>query len=131
MSVRYGRESKHLFSSYRFSDSLRSRTEAMRQEVEGLESDRVLAIPAPDIESYLVEKYSFEIPCLLKDHISASEAEIQVDVSGDRSRYIRDTSRPFFIPGQRIEIEVPFSGSPDLFQAQANTSTTPPLRWRR
>jgi hypothetical protein len=44
-----------------------------------------------------------------------------VDVSGDPRRFIRDTSRPCYIAGHEISIEIPFTGDQNLLRAKTST----------
>jgi hypothetical protein len=76
----------------------------------------------------LVEKYSLVVPNLRREEWTAEERETEIDVRHDQNRYIRDRSRPFHIPGQRIEIEVPFDGERELLYARASTFSSNPPR---
>lgn len=58
---------------------------------------------------------------LKRDAWSADEQETQIDVRNDPYRGIMDRSRPCLIPGQRVNIEVPFEGEAELLYAQAST----------
>src|SRR5690606_22234509 len=43
------------------------------------------------------------------------------------NRWIDDKSRPVMVPGERVEVRVPFEGEAELFYAQPNTwSSSPP-----
>ena len=55
-------------------------------------------------------------------------AQAQVDVRYDRSRWMRDTGRPVLIPGERIEVRVPFEGEAELFYMRSNSCTSNPPR---
>jgi hypothetical protein len=64
---------------------------------------------------------------LEKEKISADQQEKKIDVSHDHSRTIFDRSRPFYIDGTRVEVEIPFSEDASLFQVQPTTfSFNPP-----
>ncbi|PKL46179.1 MAG: hypothetical protein CVV42_17310 [Candidatus Riflebacteria bacterium HGW-Riflebacteria-2] len=117
-----------LFSSTSLSDIIQNQRLSMRNEVERMDGNRLLNTSPADLVKYLIEKYSIEAPILCRENWSASECETQVDVRYDRSRYIRDATRPCLVPGQRIEIEVPIQGDIQLLYAQATTSTSAPPR---
>jgi len=120
--------SGYLFSSRELSDLIDTRRSAMRQEIEDMETNRLLNTAPADLSKYLVEKYSLHAPNLIKDSWSASEHEAKVDVRHDHDRWIDDRSRPFLIAGQKIEVEVPFEGEAELFYARASTSCSIPPR---
>ncbi|MDH6329494.1 hypothetical protein M2299_000294 [Stenotrophomonas sp. 1278] len=118
-----------------FSDlDLRAMIEGQRaqieREVDELDSNRLLNTSEEDLIRYFVEKYTLEAPVLLHDEMTVDQRETQVDARLHGSRWIRDESRPFYIPGQQIDIEVPFTGDGDLFKARASTFTTSPPRGR-
>lgn len=116
-----------LFSTHDLSDVLQKAAQQMRQEVESLEANRLLNTAPEDLKNYLVQKYRVEPIALRRDQWYADHQETQVDVRYDQSRWIRDTSRPVMIPGERFEVRVPFEGESELFYAQPNAwSSSPP-----
>jgi hypothetical protein len=118
----------YLFSSRELREIIASSLQAVRQEVEQLDGNRLLNSAPADLVRYVVDKYGLTAPTLKRDAWSATEQEIQVDVRHDQRRYITDRSRPALIPGQRIEIEVPIEGDTELLYAQASTVTMSPPR---
>ena len=56
--------------------------------------------------------------------------EVQVDVSQDRNRMISDRSRPFTMVGTAVDVVIPFSGDPGVFQIKPTTYTSMPPRGR-
>lgn len=116
-----------LFSTHDLSGVLQNAVQQMRQEVESLEANRLLNTAPEDLKNYLVQKYRVEPIVLRHDQWYADHQETQVDVRYDQSRWIRDTSRPVMIPGERFEVRVPFEGRSELFYAQPNAwSSSPP-----
>lgn len=121
------RNSGYLFSSRDLRELLESCMTAMRQEIEQLDPNRLLNTSPTDLSKYLAEKYTLQTPSLRRDDWSATETEAQIDVRYDQNRWIRDRSRPCYIPGQRIEVEVPIEGEVELMYARASTfSSSPP-----
>lgn len=118
----------YLFSSRDLRELLESRMAAMRQEIEQLDPNRLLNTSPSDLCKYLVEKYALQSPSLCSDEWSATEAEAQIDVRHDQNRWIRDRSQPFYMPGQRIEVEVPIEGELELMYARASTFSSGPPR---
>ena len=118
----------YLFSTYDLGQSLRGTVEKMRQEVEGLDANRLLNTAPADLARYFAEKFHFEPIQLRRDDWYAAQQEVQVDVRNDPNRWIRDKSRPALVPGERIDVHVPFEGMSDLFYSQSNMMTFNPPR---
>ena len=117
-----------LFSSHDLSERLRGTAQGLSKEVEGLDANRLLNTAPDDLKDYLVEKYSVTPATLLRDQWYADTTEIQVDVRYDQRRLIRDTGRPVLIPGERVEVHVPFEGEAELFYARPNAMSSNPPR---
>jgi len=117
-----------LFVTHDLDQSLRSAMQTMRQEVEDLKENRLLNTPPEDLKRYLVEKYGVTSITLLRDQWYADHQDVQVDVRHDRMRWIDDRTRPVMVPGERIEVRVPFEGDAELFYAKANTFSLNPPR---
>lgn len=117
-----------LFCTHDLSQSLRSTADEIRREVESLPPDRLLNTSPDDLKNYLASKYCVGPICLLRDQWYTDHHETQVDVRYDSNRWIDDKSRPFMVPGERVEVRVPFEGDAELFYAQPNTSTSNPPR---
>lgn len=117
-----------LFCTYDLSAVLRNAVEPMRQEIDNLDPNRLLNTAPEDLKTYLVAKYRVEPIRLLRDQWYADHRETQVDVRYDPNRWIDDKSQPVMVPGERIEVRVPFEGESELFYAQPNTMTSSPPR---
>lgn len=118
----------YLFSSRDLRELLDSRVSALRHEIEQLDQNRLLNTSPTDLASYLVEKYALQTPSLRREDWSATEQEARVDVQHDPNRWITDRSRPCYVPGQRIEVEVPIEGEVELIYARASTFSSCPPR---
>lgn len=117
-----------LFCTHDLSQSLCNTADELRREIESLQPDRLLNTAPDDLENYLAAKYRVEPISLLRDQWYADHHETQVDVRYDSNRWIDDKSRPCMVPGERVEVRVPFEGEAELFYAQPNTSTSNPPR---
>ena len=109
---------QHLFDEGELIEVLRQCEAKMYQEIEGYERNYILNASADDLCSYLEQKYRME-PITLHtepENIVADTGETKVDVSQDRSRFITDRSRPFYIQGTYVSFEVPFEGDQELFK---------------
>lgn len=118
----------HLFSRVDLRSCLESRMVEMQQEIEQIGADRFLNTSPVDLAAYLVEKYTFQRPSLRLDDWSVAEHETQIDVRNDPRRWITDRSRPCYVPGQRIEVEVPIEGEVDLLHTRPSTHSLNPPR---
>ena len=117
-----------LFCTFNLSQSLQGTQEKLRHEVETLDANRLLNTAPADLRDYLVEKYKVEPIELQRENWYADHKEVQVDVRHDRMRWIEDTSRPALVPGERIQVRVPFEGESELFYSQPNTMSSSPPR---
>src|ERR1700730_27288 len=107
------RNSGYLFSSRDLREVFESQRTALQREVDSLEANRLLNTAPADLTSYLCEKYRIDAPALHLDKWTVEESECQVDVSGDPNRFFNIVGRrsgPYHIPGQRVQVEVPFEG---------------------
>jgi hypothetical protein len=118
----------YLFSSYDLSQVLNNRKKSVYDEVERMDANRLLNTAPADFAKYLVDKFVVDAPSLRRDEWTVDEQETKIDVSGDPRRFIRDSSRPVYVPGQRFEIEVPFDGDGELFYMQPSTFSSSPPR---
>ena len=101
---------------------------ALQSEIDSIDGNRLLNTSVDDLCDYFEEKFRVDIPELYEDQIVADQQEIQIDVSQDPMRFIRDTSRPFYVPGTLIEVTIPFSGESVAFTIQPTTHTLSPPR---
>jgi len=117
-----------LFSSHSLSDVTAKLAKGLRDEVESIESNRLLNTAPADLSAYLAGKYRLDAPSLRRAEWSAEESETKVDVRHDQRRMVLDRSRPCYVPGQRIDIEVPFDGDPELFYVRPSQFSLSPPR---
>ncbi len=116
------RDRDYLFADFDLDESLRSNQAKIQEQVDCINKDQFLATPYEDLIGYIVNQNTIDPITLYEDRISASEpSECQIDVSGDPRRFIRDTSRPCYIAGHEISIEIPFSGDHNLLRAKTST----------
>lgn len=117
-----------LFVTHVLDHSLRSTILKMQQEVEALGENRLLNTAVDDLKQYLIEKYSVTPITLLRDQWYADHQDAPVDVRHDQMRWIDDRSRPAMVPGERVEVRIPFEGEVELFYSKANTFNMNPPR---
>jgi len=116
----------YLFSDYDLRGTLENQNKAIQSEVDSFGDDRLLNTGILDMVEYLYEKHIVTPIQLDENAISVDQAEAQINVSGDRNRYIRDRSGPFYIKGTSNKFFIPFSGDEKLFKCQPSTFTYSP-----
>lgn len=101
----------------------------LHAEVGDCDPDYLLKVSEADYRDYLIAKYSVNPPKILTDQIYQHEArDVDIDVSRDPLRVVRDRSRPAYIRGTAITISLPFEGEAELFRYQPSTFTFNPPR---
>jgi hypothetical protein len=116
----------YLFMSYDWHSVDRNQREQLQKEVITLDGDRLLNTSPDDLAAYLEEKYKINVPILRRADIEVDQRESQMDVSGDPMRFIRDRTRPFYIPSTLIEVVVPYDGDKEAFGIRPTTYTMNP-----
>lgn len=106
----------------------RHQRQQMVAEIEKVDPDRLLNTSLDDLALYFSEKYKIDVPVLDEENLVVDQREKQIDVSRDQNRYITDRSRPFYITGSEIEVEIPFTGEVEAFKIQPNPYTLSPPR---
>lgn len=106
----------------------RHQRQQMAAEIEKVDPDRLLNTSSDDLALYFSEKYKIDVPVLDEENLVVGQREKQIDVSRDPNRYITDRSRPFYITGSEIEVEIPFIGEAEAFKIQPNPYTLSPPR---
>ena len=98
----------------------------MAAEIERVDPDRLLNSSINDLAHYFSERYKIDVPVLDQENLIVDQRETKIDVSRDQNRYITDRSRPFYVTGSEIEVEVAFSGEAEAFKIQPNPYTLSP-----
>ena len=103
---------------------LEEQRKTVRKEVASIDENRLLNTSVDDLCAYFVKKYQLNPPVLLEDQIKVDQEETKIDVSKDFNRFISDSSRPFYVPGIKVILEVPYEGDAGFFRVKPRTSTT-------
>ena len=120
----------HLFyESGSLSDFIDHQKCLLKNEVQNINSNELLNLSEDDFCKYLIDKYSLKCPDIIDSDIHISNtSEVDIDVSQDFLRGIRDRSRPFYIKGTSITISIPFDGEGRLFNYQPSHQDFNPPR---
>lgn len=117
-----------LFVTYDLRLILQKTMETMQEGVEALDENRMLNTAAEDLKRYFVEKHSVTPITLLRDQWYVQVEDAPVDVRYDSRRWIEDRDRPVMVPGECIEVRVPFDGESELFYSRPQQFTMNPPR---
>lgn len=117
-----------LFSTYNLFDAIQHQEAELFKEIDHIDANRLLNTSAEDLCDYLEQKYRLESPRLREDEIAVDHSEIDIDVSRDPNRYIRDRSKPFYIKGTRVQFFIPYEGDQELFKCRPSRFTFNPPR---
>ena len=119
----YRNNRNSLFSDVDLRSVIEDRRGKLEAEIGSIDQNRLLNTSEEDLVTYLIAKYELSAPELDRDSMTAEQQETQIDVSHHPNRWIDDRSRPFYIPGQQIDIDIPFKGDGELFRAKPSTFT--------
>ena len=117
-----------LFFKYDWSGTRDATLRAMRAKIDEIESNRLLNTSVQDLCLFFVQEYRIDVPTLNKNAITVDQRETRIDVSTDRLRHVVDRSRPFYIDGTAIEVDLPFIGDASMFHVKPSTYTLNPPR---
>jgi hypothetical protein len=98
------------------------RTKKLTSAIDSMNGDELLNTSTVDLMKHLVSEYQLDVPKIYPDDLVVDQRETKIDVSQDRMRYIKDRSRPFYISGTSVDVELPFSGNKVGFDIQPSTS---------
>lgn len=112
-----------LFWKYDWFNVVEAQKDAARKDAGHLPKSAFDERDVTEIATELCEKYSLVPPTIDPDNISVKQREIDLDVSRDRMRSFGD-GRPHYVKGTAIDVRLPFTGDPGMFNVKPNTWTT-------
>jgi hypothetical protein len=98
------------------------------EEIDKINRDSLLNTPTEDLVNTLLNRFSVCTPVLAVDQVDLQHDEIEIDVSQDYNRMIRDRSQSFYVKGTRYSFTIPFTGDEALFDCQPSTFSFNPPR---
>ena len=118
-----------LFSTYDIFSVVQARTESVKKRVQAIPPNTLLGASEQDLIQALVEEFRLNVPAIKEDEIHVADSgEVSVDVSRDPMRMIHDRSEPFYVPGNKTVIAVPFEGQEEFFRVRPNSFSLSPPR---
>lgn len=98
----------------------------MINEIEALNSERVLNSSLEDLVEYLGEKYCFCLPVLDRESAYVGQSEAEIDVSHRADYFVGEDSPT--VTGTRVALTVPFEGQTDFVRVRPTTFSMNPPR---
>ncbi|MEP2890927.1 hypothetical protein [Tateyamaria sp.] len=117
-----------LFNSAEWHGVTESQKAKMVADIGAKSDNQILNTSTEDLARYYAKAFDIGVPDLDHENITVDQQEVQIDVSHDSMRFIRDRSQPFHVSGTAIEVEVPFEGDAEVFKVQPPTYTMNPPR---
>ena len=114
------RRDDYLFSDGDLSDILRSMQDGAQRMVDNISRDQFLSNGIDDIVANISAKLKLSPLQLYEDSKTMQYTEIQIDVSGYPNRNIFGEPGPIYVPGVRVIVSIPYSGTYDLWKLKPN-----------
>ena len=118
--MRGGSKPEQLFNQGRLSDALEHQIGEVRDAVNAMPREELLAASEDELTAQLVERFRAITPELQLDDRHVEQVETQIDVRHDRMRDVRDRSRPALIPAVSVSMTVPFRGDAVVLRLRAS-----------
>lgn len=120
-------ERKYLFNDYSLFDVIRTHRNSINDAVNRIPKNQFKITPDTEVIAYIASSMEMEPLVLLEGQQQMHEpSECKVDVSGDRSRDFGSRGGPTYVDGHSIRIDIPFTGPPDLWFCEPDSSTSCP-----
>lgn len=120
------RDRQYLFSDADWFSVEQNKLIKMQEEIAAVNGDRLLNTAVDDLARYFESKFKIEVPSLVTEEIVVDQREAKIDVRHDPRRWIDDRSRPVYVPGTEVEVEIPFTGDAEVFRVRPTTYTLSP-----
>ncbi|MCX7155123.1 MAG: hypothetical protein NTW45_01600 [Rhodocyclales bacterium] len=122
------RDRQYLFSDADWFSVEQNQLKKMQEEIAAVNGDRLLNTAVDDLARYFESKFKIEVPALVTEEIVVDQREAKIDVRHDPRRWIDDRSRPVYVPGTELEVEIPFTGDSEVFRVRPTSYTMSPPR---
>lgn len=116
------RDSRLLFYEDDLDAQLRARQSQINRAVDDISEQQFLISNDQELVDHIVADFIVEPLELREDARTMKKTETQVDVSNDPLRgFLSRHSGPFYIPGTRVDVDIPFAGEGWLFHCRTKT----------
>ncbi|QAT16664.1 hypothetical protein BU251_02425 [Candidatus Velamenicoccus archaeovorus] len=114
------RRDDYLFADGELSEVLESIKGGISRLVGEIPKDQLLSNSIEDLVAYVSDKLIVSPLKLYEESKTMEHQEIQVDVSRYPNRNIFGDPGPIYVPGVRVTISIPYSGTTDLWHFRPN-----------
>ena len=114
----------YLFLDGDLSDILRSMQQGARELVDDIPKDQFLSNNMDDVVAHISAKLKLAPLKLYEDSKTMGHTEVEIDVSGYPNRAIFGERGPINVPGVRVTVSIPYSGTYDLWKLKPNRFQT-------
>ena len=119
------RDKNILFFEEDLDAQLRARQQSVSRAVDRIPKDQFLVSSDQEIVDHVVAGLSVEPIVLREEKMTMDQDETQVDVSHHQMRVFREGRMgPSYIPGTRVDIDIPFTGEEWIFRYRTNPWST-------
>lgn len=109
-----------LFCGGDLSAVLDNHAKSAKDKVDAIHQDQFLATPADDVVAHIVNTLYVNPLEIYEDRAEMDYQEVQVDVSHNRNRNPFGDSDSIMIPGIKVTISIPYTGTPSLWKLKPN-----------
>ena len=111
-----------LFYENNLDEQLRARLSQINRAVDDIPEQQFLISNDQELIDHIVANFTVDPLVLREEAKTMNKVETQVDVSDEPFRVFRPGhSGPFYIPGTRVDIDIPFTGKEWLFHCRTST----------
>ena len=119
------RDQNLLFYELDLASQLRDRQLAVSGAVNDISEQQFLISNDDELVGYIVSGHTVQPVVLQEDAMTMNQSETEVDVSNDHRRiFLQDHNGPFYIPGTRVEVNIPFTGEDWIFNYRPDRRST-------
>src|ERR1035437_2718788 len=102
-------EPEYLFHEFDIHSVIEHQKTTLRKRIQAVNQNEAPTDDEAAITGFLMD-VGISVPVLDDAAVSFSDAEIDIDVSGDPNRMFFDRSEPFYVKGTRFTFHIPFTG---------------------
>lgn len=115
------RDGKLLFYKNDLESELHDRQQQANHAVNDIPEQQFQISTDQELVEHIVTRFTVSPLVLQEDAMTMNQTETQVDVSSDSWRmFLRQQDGPYFIPGTRVDVNVPFTGEEWIFESRTN-----------
>lgn len=114
------RERSYFFHEGDLSATLDAHGRKVREKIDSIEPDQLLATPVEDLVEHIVSQMYVEPLQIYEEQMTRDQLETKIDVAGWPGRFTRGDG-PCLVPAIRVTVSLPFTGDVNLWRLRPNT----------